>query len=416
MHAARTGRCRVLKAKQSNVKARAQGKEAHPCAFCCFVLHEALRQVQVLHLQPRQPRLRLILVLCSEEGRAASERKRNTAKAATAGHAPRGGPPARRSRPLRRPFPAPAAAKTQRKGSSAHSAQCREKRRCASQRGAARTAAASSAPRARAAARSARVAASSAVSRATSASRAAAASRAASAAWLASAHAWGWGNVQRSSARGKRERRREKSTAGVRPLAPCKTARALFAAALASAAAPAPRRRASPSPPSAAAPTSASALQVSAPRYKSFACKLRASRSALSVASSAPASAARRVASRAAAVAAACAAKTPRKGSTSRALRAHTAARSADTTAASSMPAAAGRTARRGWPADVAREVRTGAHAGGAGCPSSDVSLRPLLRSPRGVECVAAADARAAVETPVCKRPPLILCGLRRCA
>ncbi len=39
----------------------------------------------MLHLQPRQPRLRLILVLCSEEGRAASERTRNTAKAAQRG-------------------------------------------------------------------------------------------------------------------------------------------------------------------------------------------------------------------------------------------------------------------------------------------------------------------------------------------
>ena len=365
MHAVRTGRCRRAQAKQSNVKARAQGKEAHPCAFGCFVLHEALRQVQVLHLQPRQPRLRLILVLCSAEGTprvsasVTQPRQRSDGGARAARRAS--------SSPLAAAataFSRSSCGRNTTRGSSAHSAQSKEKRSCASQRGAARTAAASSAPRARAAARSARVAASSAVSRATSASRAAAASRAASAAWLASAHAWGWSNAQRSSARRKRERRRKRSNACglsdlVRLRELCLQPLQLLLQLQRRGAA---RRRLLRVP-----QRRRQRLRFRCQRLtiKSLACKLRASRSALSVASSAPASAARRVASRAAAVAAACAAKTPRKGSTSRALRADTAARSADTTAASSMPAAAGRTARHGWPADVAREVRTDTHAGG---------------------------------------------------
>jgi hypothetical protein len=39
------------------------GGRAHPARFSGFVLHETLHQVQVGHLQARQPRLRLLLAL-----------------------------------------------------------------------------------------------------------------------------------------------------------------------------------------------------------------------------------------------------------------------------------------------------------------------------------------------------------------
>ena len=46
----------------------------HPCALRGFVLHEALREVQVLHLQPRQAGLRLLFVLRPGKGAQVSDR------------------------------------------------------------------------------------------------------------------------------------------------------------------------------------------------------------------------------------------------------------------------------------------------------------------------------------------------------